>query len=103
MEAMSSTSRIDTIKVKLRRMMPEVSARYQVREIALFGSFVRQDDSPDSDLDILVSFHEPPSLLKFLELQARLSDSLGVKVDLVMKEALKPRIGERILREVVSL
>jgi predicted nucleotidyltransferase len=91
------------MKAKLRRMLPEVTARYQVHEMALFGSFVRSEGSRASDLDVLVSFKEPPSLLKFLELQAHLSDSLGLKVDLVMKDALKPRIGERILRELVPL
>jgi hypothetical protein len=103
MKPMSPTTRLDEIKTKLRRILPEVAARYHVREMALFGSFVRSDSSPASDLDVLVSFLEPPSLLKFLELQAHLSDSLGLNVDLVMKDALKPRIGERILRELVPL
>jgi len=103
MEAMSPSPRLDQMLKKLREILPEMTARYQVREMALFGSFVRQDSSPASDLDILVSFSEPPSLFQFLELQAHLSDRLGVKVDLVMKDALKPRIGERILEELLPL
>ena len=103
MEPMSPSARLDEMVKKLRGILPEIAARYQVREMALFGSFVRQETSAGSDLDLLVSFREPPSLLQFLELQAHLSDRLGVKVDLVMKDALKPRIGERILRELVPL
>ena len=103
MEAMDPSARLDEMLKKLREILPEVTARYKVKEMALFGSFVRQDSSPGSDLDILVSFSEPPSLIQFLGLQAHLSDRLGVKVDLVMRDALKPRIGERILEELLPL
>ena len=64
---------------------------------------MRKEQQADSDLDLLVTFHEPPSLLKFIELENYLSDLLGVKVDLVMQSALKPKIGKRILSEVVPL
>ena len=52
--------------------------------------------------DILVTFKNAPSLLKFVELENLLSETLGVKVDLVMKDVLKPGIRERILQEAVS-
>ena len=77
--------------------------QYQVEPLGVFGSYVRDEQSSNSDLDLLVTFHEPPSLLRFIELENYLSDLLGVKVDLVMKDALKPRIGERILDEVVTV
>ncbi len=77
--------------------------QYQVESLGVFGSYVRDEQSSNSDLDLLVTFHEPPSLLRFIELENYLSDLLGVKVDLVMKDALKPRIGERILDEVVTV
>jgi predicted nucleotidyltransferase len=53
--------------------------------------------------DVLVDFEEYPSLLEFVGIEDELSDHLGIKVDLVMKSGLKPRIGQRILREVVYL
>ena len=56
-----------------------------------------------SDLDVLVSFSETIDLFTFVELENYLSDILGVKVDLVMKDALKPRLKERILSEAVYL
>jgi uncharacterized protein len=51
----------------------------------------------------LVTFAEPPGLLTFLALENYLTDVLGVKVDLVMREALKPAIGEHVLRELVPV
>jgi predicted nucleotidyltransferase len=77
--------------------------RYKVKELGVFGSYVRQEQTETSDVDVLVEFSEIPSLLKFVNLENYLSDNLGVKVDLVHKSGLKPRIGERILAEVVYL
>ena len=77
--------------------------RYKVSELGIFGSYVRQEQTENSDLDLLVEFSETPSLLKFINLENYLSDNLGVKVDLVHKKGLKPRIGERILAEVIYL
>jgi predicted nucleotidyltransferase len=88
------------IKEKLRQQLPLLKERYQVMSLGIFGSYVRIEQIPESDLDLLVSFQEPPGLLKFIEMENYLSDLLGVKVDLVMRDALKPKIGERILKEV---
>ena len=71
--------------------------------LALFGSYLHGDETEESDLDVLVTFNEVPGLIKFIELENRLSDELGVEVDLVMKDALKPRIGERILEDAVPV
>ena len=87
----------------LHEQLPLLVEQYRVESLGVFGSYVRDEHSPNSDLDLLVTFHEPPSLLRFIELENYLSDLLGVKVDLVMKDALKPRIGERILKEVVTI
>lgn len=76
---------------------------YKVKELGIFGSYVRQEQTETSDVDVLVEFYETPSLLKFVNLENYLSDNLGVKVDLVHKAGLKPRIGERILAEVMYL
>lgn len=58
---------------------------------------------PDSDLDVLVTFRETPGLLRFVDLEDTLSDLLGVPVDLVVEDALKLRIGDRVRREVEPL
>jgi hypothetical protein len=87
----------------LRQQLPLLGERYRVESLGVFGSFVRHEQRPDSDLDVLVTFREPPSLLKFIELENYLSGVLGIKIDLVMKEALKPHIGQSILNEVVTV
>ena len=87
----------------LRQQLPLLSERYRVESLGVFGSYVRREQRPDSDLDVLVTFRETPSLLKFIELENYLSDVLGVKIDLVMKDALKPHIGQHILNEAIAV
>ena len=87
----------------LRKLLPEIKDRYRIDKIQLFGSFVQGEERSSSDLDLLVEFEETPSLLRFIELENFLTEQLGVKVDLVMKDALKPAIGARILKEAVTL
>ena len=74
--------------------------RFKVRKIGIFGSFARGEQEATSDIDILVDFRKPVSLIDFVALERHLSEILGRKVDLVMRSALKPRIGKHILREV---
>ena len=91
------------IILRLRQSLPRYQSRYGVKSLGMFGSYVRGDQTPGSDLDLLVEFAQPPSLLEFLSFEHELSDALGVKVDLVMRDALKPVIGQQILREVVPV
>ena len=81
----------------------ELQNRYYVNSMGLFGSRLRGEERTDSDLDILITFSKTPGLLQFVALQEHLSDMLGVKVDLVMRDSLKPHIGREILKEVVSV
>ena len=92
---------IDRIKSMLKEDYPHLSKKYQIESIGVFGSYVRSEQKQSSDLDVLVTFKETPGLLKFIELENYLSDLLAVKVDLVMKDVLKPQIGKNILNEVV--
>ena len=92
---------INEIKRIIEAHKEELEIKYGVKQIGLFGSFVRYEQKETSDVDILVEFERPIGLLKFVGLQNYLSDMLEVKVDLVMKRALRPRIGESILKEVV--
>lgn len=93
----------ERITNELRRNIPQLKERYSVSSLGLFGSHVREEQQDGSDVDILVEFEDSPSLLKFIALERHLSDIIGKKVDLVMKSALKPVIGEHILEEVVSI
>lgn len=96
---------LDEIKRILKEHEKRLKEKYKVKELGIFGSYVRGEAKESSDIDILVEF-EPDvriSLLDFVELENYLSDILGIKVDLVEKSALKPRIGEQILSEVIYI
>ena len=93
--------RLEEIQEILRQKKPILRERFRVKEIGIFGSFVRGEEKDSSDLDILVELERPVGLIKFVGLQNYLSDELGEKVDLVTKSALKPRIKKNILSEVV--
>lgn len=84
----------------LRQQLPLLKERYGVALLGLFGSHVRRQAGPGSDLDLLVRFHRTPGLIRFIELENYLSDLLDVRVDLLMPEALKPAVGQRVLAEV---
>jgi predicted nucleotidyltransferase len=87
----------------LQKCKPELRERYKVKSLGIFGSYVRNKQQSGSDLDVLVDFDEAPSLFEFLRLENALSDLLGVKVDLVMRDSLRRNIGQQILRETVGL
>ena len=94
---------LDEIKEIIKKHKDELKEKYSVKEIGIFGSFVRGEAKEDSDVDILVEFEKPIGLFKFLELEEYLSNLIGREVDLVSKKALKPHIGKHILEEVVTV
>lgn len=71
-----------------------------VRWLGVFGSVARDEAGPDSDVDVLVDLDEI-TFDRFMDLKLRLEDVLGRRVDLVLRESLRPRIRDRILGEVV--
>ena len=87
----------------LHQQIPLLMERYHVETLEVFGSYVRDEQNKDSDLDVLVTFREDPSLLTYIAIENYLSDLLGIKVDLVMKDSLKPKIGQQILREAIPV
>jgi predicted nucleotidyltransferase len=104
--ARSAAARRDLARFKrtLREHLPELQARYGVKSLGVLGSYVRGEARKQSDLDVLVELGDGRlSLFKFVELENYLSDLLGIKVDLVERQTLKPAIGQRILVEVVQL
>ncbi len=94
---------LNEILGKLRAMLPLLHEKYHVRTLEVFGSYVREEEKPGSDLDLLVTFDEVPTLFQFVALENLLSDELGVKADLVIKDSLKPTIGKYILEEALEV
>lgn len=91
---------LDEIKEVLREHKPLLEHKYHVSTLGIFGSYVRNEQADDSDLDILVEFAAPIGLFEFIDLEEELSELLCTRVDLVSRTALKPYIGKRILSEV---
>ncbi|MGA7797824.1 MAG: nucleotidyltransferase family protein [Methanoregula sp.] len=86
----------------LREHEPEIKKRFGVRDIGIFGSFVRGEERPDSDVDVLVSFRKGEETFdNYMDCKFYLEDLFMRKVDLVMKGAIKKRIRPYILKEVV--
>jgi len=100
---MSEKTNLEHLLQTLQQQLPLLTERYQVQSLGIFGSYVHQEQHASSDLDLLVTFYETPSLLRFIALENYLSDLLGIQVDLVMREALRPHIGQRILDEVIRV
>lgn len=100
---MDDRKKLNNIIELLHQRLPLLAEKYRVKSLGVFGSYVRHQERPDSDVDLLVNFDETPSLLKFIELENHLTDLLGIKVDLVMQDALKPNIGKRIISEVIPV
>lgn len=94
---------LEKILEVLRQQIPMLAERYSVEKLEIFGSYVRSEQKKDSDLDVLVTFKEDPSLLTYIAIENYLSDLLDIKVDLVMKDSLKPKIGQQILREAIPV
>ena len=107
--ASSATARrmatLEELRIVLRALLPTLEQEYGVTSLEIFGSYVRGEQDDESDLDLLVEFDPDRdlSLLEFVGLQLELSDRLGVRVDLVEKRSIKPRLRDRILHEAVPL
>jgi predicted nucleotidyltransferase len=94
---------IKEIKSTLTAHREILVSKYKVKTIGVFGSYVRGKPKKKSDVDILIEFKRAVDFFEFLDLEEYLGQILGIKVDLVTKQALKPHIGKRILEEVVYL
>lgn len=94
---------IEKIIEKLKELKPLLEKDYQVTEIGVFGSYARDEQTENSDIDILVSFAENAQvgLLKFCGMQIFLSELFQKKVDLVSKRGIKPALKKYILNEVI--
>ena len=93
----------EEIKEILRNQKPFLTEKYGVKEIGVFGSYVKGEQKDESDLDILVEFGRPVGFFEFLDLEEYLGNLIGIKVEIVTRKALKPKIGEHIFREVVTI
>ncbi len=91
---------LNSIRQILTQLKPELTQRFFVDSIGLFGSIVRDDFSPTSDIDIIVDFSKPVGV-EFIDLADFIEKKLKKKVDLVSKKCLKPKYFQQSLSEII--
>lgn len=91
------------IIAELAKLTGELRTTFPIKEFFLFGSVARGEDTPDSDVDVLVEFSSPIGLFRFLQLEETLSERLNRPVELVSRNALKGEIGRSILEESLPI
>jgi predicted nucleotidyltransferase len=94
---------LKAIKKKLEELKPLLKEGFKVTAIGIFGSWIREENKETSDLDILVEFEEPVSLLGVVKLENYLSERLDIKVDLIPQKDVREELKERIFKEVIYL
>ena len=85
----------------LQKIKGEVEKEYSVKTIGVFGSVARNEQTGESDIDLLVEFSKPVGFVTFMRLENFLSEQLGKQVDLVTSDSLKPVIRQDVLSEVI--
>ncbi len=90
----------EEIKKVLQKHREEFREQYGLKEIGIFGSYVKGEQKEKSDIDMLIELEKPIGFVRFMRLENALSQLLGVRVEMVTRKALKPHIGKRILQEV---
>lgn len=92
---------LSEIERKLREKREYIKEVFHISEMGIFGSFVRGEETASSDIDILVTFEKGhKDFFNYMRLKHYLEELLGRNVDLVIKNAVKPRLKEKILNEV---
>jgi predicted nucleotidyltransferase len=92
-----------TIKEILKKSKKLLERKYKIKVIGVFGSYSRGVLRKNSDIDILVEFSETPDFFEFIRLEEFLESLLGIRVDLVTRDALKPLIKNEILKGTVYI
>ncbi len=93
----------EEIKKGINQHRQELEEKYKVKNISIFGSYIRGEQKEESDIDILVEFVKPVSLLHIVSLENYLSDILGIKVDVIPKKNIRKELKDMILNESVPI
>jgi len=88
---------------KKRKAVIAIAESYQARNVRVFGSVAREEDTGESDVDLLVAFGPEVSLFRHAALERELSNLLGVEVDVISDRGLRPDVRNQIESEAVPL
>ncbi len=88
---------------EIRDKIITILKKHGAKKISIFGSYVKGEATPESDLDIIVKFKKIKGLIKFVGIEFELSDSLGIKVDLLTEKSISPYLIDIIRREATVI
>jgi predicted nucleotidyltransferase len=91
----------EEVRAELAALKPQLREEYPIRKLGVFGSYARGEQQSDSDLDVLVTFDGPVTLFDLVRIEEDLTQELGVTVDLVTGDSLKPHVADRVAEDVV--
>jgi len=94
---------VEEIEKIIKREKEELLRRYKIKNIGIFGSYAKNSAKEKSDIDLIVEFEEPVSLLGVIKAENYLTELLGIRVDLVPKEDIRKELKETILKEVIYI
>lgn len=92
---------LEDIKQTLVQSKALLWENYRITQVGIFGSYARGEQTEQSDVDVLIDYEQAPTLFKLVELCDYLSGLIGMRVDVVTKNGLKPRIRDLVLSEVI--
>lgn len=84
----------------IKKVVTKILQKYGIRKAFLFGSYVRDEQKPSSDIDIIVEFRDRKSLLDIVGIERELTEVLGVKVDLLTEKFISPYMIDSIRKEM---
>ena len=94
---------LDETKRQLQELKPVLKEKYKVETIEIFGSYARSSQTPQSDIDLLVTYSETPDIVGVNNIKRFLRRKIGVKVDLVSKKYINPIIKDSVLKEAIQV
>jgi len=97
------TKSLEEIIRAIKKRKKVLEERYNVKEIGIFGSYVRGEQTEKSDVDILVDFYELPDVFDLLKLERSLRGTLKCRVDVVRKQAIRKELRDKILSEAIRI
>ncbi len=92
----------EDVLIILRKHKPELQKKYPLASIELFGSYARNEQTPESDVDVIVEFNEPVGI-EFVDLLIELETILGKPVDLISKKTMRPKLKPFIEPDLIAV
>ena len=97
------TKTLEEIIKAIKKRKKVLQEKYKVKEIGIFGSYVRGEQTGKSDVDILVDFYDLPDVFNLLKLERSLRGTLKCRVDVVRKQAIRKELRDKILSEAIRI